>query len=350
MAEFLPQYALATIPRYTSYPPANRFHDGIGETDYRRWLGEVGGGDTLSLYVHVPFCQVRCGFCNLFATTSSDDDAPRRYLDAVARHAGAAAEALPDGRYARLAIGGGTPSYLAPAELERLFAVVRDTFGVDLDGPRDRIDGGHLALGPEGHVEGDLVAFLPRGRAIEGVVEGRVGGELRVEPHRHGRAGLDRYLEGRFWVWLAVRITGAFLVGFVLYALAPGLFRRDALAPARCLGLGLLVLVGAPVLLTLLGLTLVGLPLALLGAFAYVAALYAAGILVAARVGAALVEPETESRRAFGLALLVGLLVLAVGASLPLFGPVVRLLAALAGLGMLAQLLRERLVAARPLT
>jgi hypothetical protein len=104
------------------------------------------------------------------------------------------------------------------------------------------------------------------------------------------------------------------------------------------------------VLLALLGLTLVGLPLALLGAFAYVSALYAAGILVAARLGAALLEPETEGARAFGLALLLGLMVLAVGASLPFFGPVVRLLVALGGLGMLAQQLRERFVAARALT
>ena len=52
----------------------------------------------------------------------------------------------------------------------------------------------------------------------------------------------------------------------------------------------------------------------------------------------------------FGLALLLGLLVLAVGASLPFFGPVVRVLAALAGLGMLAHQLRERFVASRALT
>jgi hypothetical protein len=104
------------------------------------------------------------------------------------------------------------------------------------------------------------------------------------------------------------------------------------------------------VLLAALGITLVGLPLALLGAFAYLTALYAAGILVAARLGAAILEPEIESRRAFGLALLLGLVALAVGASLPFFGPLVRLLVALGGLGMLAQQLRDRFVAARSLT
>ena len=205
---------------------------------------------------------------------------------------------------------------------------------------------GRVALRPDARVGGDLIAFLPRGREVEaaGALASQVGGELRVEPQRHGRdAGLARFLDGRFWVWLAVRITAAFLVGMLLYAVAPALFRPGRLSPARCLGLGALALVGAPVLLGLLGVTLVGLPLAVFGAFAYLAALYAAGILVAARVGAALLEPETDSRRAFGLVLLVGLLVLAVGTSLPFFGPVVRLLAVLGGLGILAQLTRDRL-------
>jgi cytoskeletal protein CcmA (bactofilin family) len=236
--------------------------------------------------------------------------------------------------------------------------VGRDVYGMverfELGGRVGRgleLRAGSLSLGPGARVEGDLVAFLPRGRALEGDAASQVGGELRVEPHWHGRgAGLSRYLEGRFWVWLAIRITAAFLVGIVLHALVPGLFRPAELSAPRSLGIGALVLLGAPVLLALLGLTLVGLPLALLGAFAYVSALYAAGILVAARLGAALLEPETEGARAFGLALLLGLMVLAIGASLPFFGPVVRLLVALGGLGMLAQQLRERFVAARALT
>lgn len=60
MTAYLPKYALATVPRYTSYPPATQFHDGVGEIEYRDWLGAIGRGDTLSLYVHIPSCpQIR---------------------------------------------------------------------------------------------------------------------------------------------------------------------------------------------------------------------------------------------------------------------------------------------------
>ncbi len=200
-----------------------------------------------------------------------------------------------------------------------------------------------LALGEGARVAGRLEAALPDGVGIEGLAAGRVAGEVEVSPHPHSRGeGLERYATPRFWVKLAIRITAAFLFGMLLYALAPGLFRPEWPAAVRTLGLGLLVLVGAPVLLVLLGVTLVGLPVAVLGLFAWVTALYAAGVLVAGRLGAALLDPEPGSQRAFGLALLVGLLVLAVGASLPFFGPLVRAVAALGGLGILAQAARER--------
>lgn len=209
-----------------------------------------------------------------------------------------------------------------------------------------------VTLAGDARVAGSLEAYLPPGTAIDGDVEGRVAGETRVEFHRHDRdAGLDRYLDGRFWIWLAVRITAAFLVGLLLHAFAPALFRPGAPSIGRAFGLGVLVLVGAPVALVVLGITLVGLPLALFGAFAYLTALYVGGVLAAGRLGVALLEPEAGgSRRAFGLALLVGLLALAVGSSLPFFGDIVRLLAALAGLGILAQALRDRWVAARSAT
>ncbi|MDQ3610059.1 MAG: STM4012 family radical SAM protein [Actinomycetota bacterium] len=84
------------------------------------WHGE--DHDRLCLYVHVPFCGVRCAFCNLLTQvgTKGDADAPAVYVDAVLRHAAATAEALPDARYRQAAIGGGTPTYLPADQLDRL--------------------------------------------------------------------------------------------------------------------------------------------------------------------------------------------------------------------------------------
>ncbi|WP_411110855.1 STM4012 family radical SAM protein [Streptomyces sp. c-19] len=91
--------------------------------------------DALSLYAHIPFCEVRCGFCNLFTRIGAPDELTTRYLDALDRQATAVREALGDGepvRFATAAFGGGTPTFLTAAELERLCDIAEKRMGVDL--------------------------------------------------------------------------------------------------------------------------------------------------------------------------------------------------------------------------
>ncbi|SEG15320.1 oxygen-independent coproporphyrinogen-3 oxidase [Thermomonospora echinospora] len=82
------------------------------------WAGEDRG--SLFLYLHVPFCEMRCGFCNLFTRTGASEDLTTAYLDALERQARAVHGALGEASFATAAIGGGTPTYLTAAELERL--------------------------------------------------------------------------------------------------------------------------------------------------------------------------------------------------------------------------------------
>jgi oxygen-independent coproporphyrinogen-3 oxidase len=90
--------------------------------------------DALFLYLHVPFCEMRCGFCNLFTTANPKEDLTAAYLEALERQARRVREALGPASIARLAIGGGTPTYLAPAALHTLFDLAERLFGADLDG------------------------------------------------------------------------------------------------------------------------------------------------------------------------------------------------------------------------
>ncbi len=84
---------------------------------------------SLFLYAHVPFCEMRCGFCNLFTTTHPGGDLVRQYLDALAVQAEVVAASLGESaRMARWAIGGGTPTFLSLAELQRLFEILRSFF------------------------------------------------------------------------------------------------------------------------------------------------------------------------------------------------------------------------------
>lgn len=86
------------------------------------WADEPTTG--LFAYVHVPFCDQRCGYCNLFTTANPRQDTVARFLRQVRLEAQAARDALEAaGRpvsFADAAIGGGTPTYLDAAGLSDL--------------------------------------------------------------------------------------------------------------------------------------------------------------------------------------------------------------------------------------
>jgi oxygen-independent coproporphyrinogen-3 oxidase len=90
--------------------------------------------DELGLYVHVPFCTKRCGYCS-FNTAPVEDGAMARYLEALHREIDLLG-ALPWASRVRLAtifLGGGTPSLLAAEELAAMLARVRARFAVAAD-------------------------------------------------------------------------------------------------------------------------------------------------------------------------------------------------------------------------
>jgi oxygen-independent coproporphyrinogen III oxidase len=85
----------------------------------------------LFLYVHLPFCEMRCGFCNLFTTVRPGASFVEQTLAAIERQSQAVAESVAPERIAQAAFGGGTPSFLSESELERLFDQLRKTWPVD---------------------------------------------------------------------------------------------------------------------------------------------------------------------------------------------------------------------------
>lgn len=88
--------------------------------------------DALFLYLHIPFCEMRCGFCNLFTTANPDAGVPEDYLQAMQRQALQVREALGKAHIARMAVGGGTPTYLSVAELHAMFDIAEHSFDVGL--------------------------------------------------------------------------------------------------------------------------------------------------------------------------------------------------------------------------
>ncbi|QHS63448.1 STM4012 family radical SAM protein [Chitinophaga agri] len=81
--------------------------------------------DALFLYVHLPFCEMRCGFCNLFTIANPKDDMVDVYLDALAREADTIREVVQPQHFGQMAVGGGTPTFLEIPQLEKLFGIIR---------------------------------------------------------------------------------------------------------------------------------------------------------------------------------------------------------------------------------
>jgi oxygen-independent coproporphyrinogen III oxidase len=94
------------------------------------WADEPRTG--LFLYVHVPFCTMRCGFCNLFTTPNPKDDLVTFYLDALRVQAEVVRDAIPAARFARFAIGGGTPTYLDESQMGEVFDIAERMTGESL--------------------------------------------------------------------------------------------------------------------------------------------------------------------------------------------------------------------------
>ena len=134
-------------PRYTSYPTAPQFSESFGPAQYAGLLQASATMDRpLSLYVHVPFCDVRCFFCGCNVTISHDRTWGKRYLPWLEREMARTSELLGGQHREVIQVhwGGGTPTFLPAEDLTELMAILRRHFrfapdceiGVEID-PRE---------------------------------------------------------------------------------------------------------------------------------------------------------------------------------------------------------------------
>ncbi len=102
------------------------------KTAYRTLLPSVPLGplwaaqdrSALSLYVHVPFCEMRCGFCNLFTRSRPPDERVTAWLRALDREARIVDDLVGERVIDRFAIGGGTPTMLSAGQLSTVLDIV----------------------------------------------------------------------------------------------------------------------------------------------------------------------------------------------------------------------------------
>lgn len=121
-------------PRYTSYPTAMEFHDGVGEAQYVAQLrrSDARADAPWSVYVHIPFCEHRCAFCACSAIGTDHGDAVAEpYVERLVQEMDLVTAQLPSRRRVnQLHWGGGTPTYLSPRLVRRLTTAIRARFDV----------------------------------------------------------------------------------------------------------------------------------------------------------------------------------------------------------------------------
>ncbi|MEH6831140.1 MAG: oxygen-independent coproporphyrinogen III oxidase [Sulfitobacter sp.] len=124
----------AKVPRYTSYPPANHFQNGVGHRNQLEWLSAVNEGEDVSVYIHIPFCKRLCWFCACRTQGTQTMRPVEAYVDILLKEIAAVMAHLPEGiAMGRLHLGGGTPTILTPQIMGKLLDAVFDAFTPSAD-------------------------------------------------------------------------------------------------------------------------------------------------------------------------------------------------------------------------
>ena len=102
----------------------------------------------LFAYLHIPFCEMRCGFCNLF-TIANPKEGVGQYLDALQREALHYNKAIPNRHFEEYAIGGGTPTFLSPEQLAKMLSIFKNDLGVNTQNKYGSIEASPKSISTE---------------------------------------------------------------------------------------------------------------------------------------------------------------------------------------------------------
>jgi oxygen-independent coproporphyrinogen III oxidase len=118
-------------PRYTSYPTAPHFTHSFDDADYQTLLTSLAPESSLSLYLHVPFCQTMCWYCGCHTRIVASYSPIEAYLLALTAEVRMVAAALPRRMGVRhIHWGGGTPTIMAPGAFRGLMETLHECFDV----------------------------------------------------------------------------------------------------------------------------------------------------------------------------------------------------------------------------
>jgi oxygen-independent coproporphyrinogen-3 oxidase len=121
-------------PRYTSYPTAVQFSPVYGDEDYREWVSASNDDPipaSLSLYLHIPFCDTICYYCGCSKIVTKDKSKSAGYIKLLKKEIEMqGALFAKDRRVVQIHWGGGTPTFLDDDVIKDVFETLKQNFNI----------------------------------------------------------------------------------------------------------------------------------------------------------------------------------------------------------------------------
>jgi len=119
------------VPRYTSYPTVPVWKE---EIDREQWKKSIiqqfslhNSNEGISLYIHLPFCESLCTYCGCNKKITSNHSVEEEYMEMIKKEFEMYLALLPEKFMIReLHLGGGTPTFFSPENLQQLIHYLKD--------------------------------------------------------------------------------------------------------------------------------------------------------------------------------------------------------------------------------
>lgn len=113
------------VPRYTSYPTVPFWKEDIDVLEWTKLFQQQflqnNMREGISLYIHLPFCESLCTYCGCNKKITTNHSLEARYLEAIVKEWEMYAKLMVEKPVIReLHLGGGTPTFFSPENLEIL--------------------------------------------------------------------------------------------------------------------------------------------------------------------------------------------------------------------------------------
>lgn len=117
------------LPRYTSYPTVPFWNNNINKAswaeNFSKQFAAQNSKNGISLYIHLPFCESLCTYCGCNKKITTNHSVEDNYIDAIEKEWNLYRQLMTETPILReIHLGGGTPTFFSPANLERLLKIL----------------------------------------------------------------------------------------------------------------------------------------------------------------------------------------------------------------------------------